>query len=72
MDMTRKPPLTEISGLRAVIVPVTPFQQNCSVTLKLWPLGNDVTFVPGHGAPSTFGQERRANPFVADRVLARA
>lgn len=36
---------------------------------KLWPLGNDVTFVPGHGPLSTFGEERRSNPFVADHVL---
>ncbi|HZB93368.1 MAG TPA: MBL fold metallo-hydrolase [Stellaceae bacterium] len=41
-----------------------------SITTKLWPLGDDVTFVPGHGPLSTFGQERRDNPFVADRVLA--
>jgi glyoxylase-like metal-dependent hydrolase (beta-lactamase superfamily II) len=41
-----------------------------SITQKLWPLGDDVTFVPGHGPLSTFGQERRDNPFVADRVLA--
>jgi len=40
-----------------------------SITTKLWPLGNDVTFVPGHGPLSTFGQERLANPFVADAVL---
>lgn len=37
-----------------------------SITRKLWPLGDDVTFVPGHGPTSTFGQERRTNPFVAD------
>ena len=37
-----------------------------SITGKLWPLGDDVTFVPGHGPASTFGQERRTNPFVAD------
>jgi glyoxylase-like metal-dependent hydrolase (beta-lactamase superfamily II) len=42
-----------------------------SITRKLWPLGDDVTFVPGHGSPSTFGHERRSNPFVADKVLAR-
>ena len=36
------------------------------------PLGDDTAFVPGHGPMSTFGQERRTNPFVADRVLARA
>ncbi len=38
---------------------------------ELWPLGDQVTFIPGHGEPSTFGQERRTNPFVADHVLAR-
>ncbi len=37
-----------------------------SITGKLWPLGDEVTFVPGHGPTSTFGQERRTNPFVAD------
>jgi hydroxyacylglutathione hydrolase len=41
-----------------------------SITQKLWPLGNDIRFVPGHGAMSSFGQERVSNPFVADRVLA--
>ena len=40
-----------------------------SITGKLWPLGNDMVFVPGHGPLSTFGEERRSNPFVADRVL---
>ena len=33
---------------------------------KLWPLGDQVTFVPGHGPTSTFGEERATNPFVAD------
>lgn len=33
---------------------------------QLWPLGDDVTFVPGHGEPSTFGAERRSNPFVGE------
>ena len=36
---------------------------------KLWPLGDDVTFVPGHGPISTFGQERRTNPYVADQLF---
>ena len=40
-----------------------------SITQKLWPLGDDVRFVPGHGPMSTFGAERRSNPYVADRVL---
>lgn len=41
-----------------------------SITTRLWPLGDDVRFVPGHGPMSTFGGERRSNPFVADDVLA--
>jgi glyoxylase-like metal-dependent hydrolase (beta-lactamase superfamily II) len=40
-----------------------------SITGKLWPLGDDVTFVPGHEQVSTFGQERRTNPFVSDLAL---
>lgn len=39
-----------------------------SIREKLWPLGNDVAFIPGHGPMSTFGQERMTNPFVADEV----
>jgi glyoxylase-like metal-dependent hydrolase (beta-lactamase superfamily II) len=39
-----------------------------AITTKLWPLGDDVTFVPGHGPVSTFGRERQTNPFVADRI----
>ena len=37
-----------------------------SIREKLWPLGNDITFVPGHGPLSTFGDERQSNPFVSD------
>ena len=37
-----------------------------SIRDKLWPLGDDVEFIPGHGPMSTFGEERRSNPFVAD------
>jgi glyoxylase-like metal-dependent hydrolase (beta-lactamase superfamily II) len=40
-----------------------------SITSQLWPLGDDVTFVPGHGPLSTFGDERASNPFVSDRAL---
>ena len=40
-----------------------------SITTRLWPLGDDVTFIPGHGPLSTFGEERASNPFVSDRVL---
>ena len=42
-----------------------------SITTKLWPLGDDVVFVPGHGPTSSFGAERRSNPFVGDPVLRR-
>ena len=40
-----------------------------SIREKLFPLGDDVRFIPGHGVTSRFGQERRTNPFVGDRVL---
>ncbi|ULN63169.1 MBL fold metallo-hydrolase [Vibrio gigantis] len=39
-----------------------------SIKTKLWPLGSDVTFVPGHGPESTFGRERASNPFVVDEM----
>jgi glyoxylase-like metal-dependent hydrolase (beta-lactamase superfamily II) len=39
-----------------------------SIKEKLWPLGNEVTFIPGHGEASTFGRERKTNPFVADEM----
>ena len=38
-----------------------------SIREKLWPLGNEVQFVPGHGPTSTFGHERKTNPYVADQ-----
>ncbi|MFZ2309881.1 MAG: MBL fold metallo-hydrolase [Rhodoferax sp.] len=37
-----------------------------SITQRLWPMGNDTVFIPGHGPESTFGRERRSNPYVAD------
>jgi glyoxylase-like metal-dependent hydrolase (beta-lactamase superfamily II) len=40
-----------------------------SITSRLWPLGNQTAFVPGHGPISTFGRERQTNPFVGDAVL---
>ena len=40
-----------------------------SIRNKLWPLGSDMRFIPGHGPASTFGQERASNPFVGDRVI---
>jgi glyoxylase-like metal-dependent hydrolase (beta-lactamase superfamily II) len=41
-----------------------------SITQRLWPLGNDMAFVPGHGPMSTFGRERMTNGYVADEALA--
>jgi hydroxyacylglutathione hydrolase len=38
---------------------------------RLFPLGDDNRFVPGHGPMSTFGEERRSNPHVADRLFGR-
>ena len=37
-----------------------------SIRDKLFPLGDDITFIPGHGPTSNFGHERATNPFVAD------
>lgn len=38
-----------------------------SINNKLWPLGDDVTFIPGHGPTSTLGIERRSNPYVGNQ-----
>src|SRR6266536_3096946 len=35
-----------------------------SIKEKLLPLGDDVSFVCGHGPASTFGAERATNPFL--------
>lgn len=40
-----------------------------SISQKLWPLGDETTFVPGHGPTSQFGYERKTNPFVSDAAL---
>ena len=37
-----------------------------SIRGKLLPLGDDVSFICGHGPGSTIAVERRANPFVAE------
>lgn len=42
-----------------------------SIRNKLFTLGDDVRFVPGHGPISTFGEERRCNPFVSDTAVRR-
>ena len=38
-----------------------------SITSRLFPLGDDVAFIPGHGPMSTLGEERRHNPFLSGR-----
>lgn len=35
-----------------------------SITQRLWPMGDDTVFIPGHGPESSFGQERQSNPYV--------
>ena len=35
-----------------------------SITQRLWPMGDDTVFIPGHGPESTFGRERATNPYV--------
>ena len=35
-----------------------------SITQRLWPMGNETVFIPGHGPESTLGRERRTNPYV--------
>ncbi len=40
-----------------------------SIRHRLFPLGDDVRFIPGHGPMSSFGAERRSNPFVREFPL---
>lgn len=35
-----------------------------AIKTKLLPLGDDITFICGHGPASTFGNERQTNPFI--------
>jgi glyoxylase-like metal-dependent hydrolase (beta-lactamase superfamily II) len=35
-----------------------------SITERLWPMGDATVFIPGHGPESTFGRERKSNPYV--------
>lgn len=35
-----------------------------SIVRRLWPMGDDTVFIPGHGPESSFGRERRSNPYV--------
>ena len=41
-----------------------------AIVTKLWPLGGDTVFVPGHGPLSNFAHERKTNPYVSDAALA--
>lgn len=41
-----------------------------SITRKLWPMGGETAFIPGHGPMSTFAHERATNPLVGDSALA--
>lgn len=38
-----------------------------SIREKLFPLGDEVEFIPGHGPMSSLGEERRYNPFLSGR-----
>ncbi len=35
-----------------------------SIVGRLWPMGDDTVFIPGHGPESSFGRERQSNPYV--------
>ena len=35
-----------------------------SITQRLWPMGDQTVFIPGHGPESSFGRERQSNPYV--------
>jgi hydroxyacylglutathione hydrolase len=36
-----------------------------SIVQRLWPMGDQTVFIPGHGPESSFGRERQSNPYVA-------
>jgi len=40
-----------------------------SIKHQLWTKNPDTAFVPGHGSMSTFAEERKSNPYVADDQL---
>ncbi len=37
-----------------------------AIRTKLFPLGDDIRFICGHGPGSDFGTERRSNPYAGD------
>lgn len=38
-----------------------------SIRERIWPLGDEVTLLPGHGPATTVGEERAHNPFLQGR-----
>lgn len=40
-----------------------------AITTRLWPLGGETIFVPGHGPTSSFAHERKTNAYVSDYIL---
>ena len=52
------PSETDLSGDHATLIR--------SIKEKLYPLGDDVVCLPGHGQPCQIGEERLSNPFLAD------
>lgn len=40
-----------------------------AIRTKVFPLGDDIQFIPGHGPVSSIGAERASNPFVADKLF---
>ena len=51
--------------------PLNGWRPLLNLSVSLFPMGDEVRFVPGHGPTSTFGQERLTNPFVGDAAVAR-
>lgn len=43
-----------------------------SIRERLFPLGDDVRFIPGHGPMSTLGVERGSNPYVVEKPAAKS
>ena len=61
-----------VQGLgRALGLPPRQSAATCidSITSRLWPMGDDTAFVPGHGPMSTFGHERRPTPLSATVLM---
>lgn len=39
-----------------------------AIRAKLFPLGDDIAFICGHGPGGSLGEERRSNPFVGEQA----